>query len=302
LSSLPATLLACALLAAPEGHAQPEEGPWAAQTRRIVLEAQRVGSPPEVRISPGVSTVLLFDSSLARVELPSRARFERVGEARDMLILIPSSRVEDGERLALTVHFADGAVPTSADLLLVVHPSLSERQVEVYRHPRTADSLRAELAEKEDAVRRCQGDVARLQAAQAQPDGLVGLWAAGAMNWRGVAASEVTDTLVGRPRNALRVARAWAYRASSRVAVELHLDPGPVGEPWRAEGATLTGKAGATLRVLRVWQLAPGGPDEEERLMVEAEATDATSAGPYTLTVWSADGKRSVILSNLMFP
>ena len=49
-------------------------------------------SLPELCISPGLSTTLLFDRELAKdaVELEGRERFRRVEAAGSLLVLVPS--------------------------------------------------------------------------------------------------------------------------------------------------------------------------------------------------------------------
>ncbi|QSQ23080.1 DUF2381 family protein [Pyxidicoccus parkwayensis] len=295
-------LLTCVLLIVPDAAAQTEGDPWAPSTRRISLAPQRTGPPPQVRISPGVGTLILFDSPVARVELAGRERFARVRLDADTLTLLPLPGLDAGEELRLTVYFADGAVPTSADFLLVVNATLAERQVEVFRHPRSATALQAELEERGVEVRRLRDDVARLQAAQALPEGLAGLLATGLMDKNGVQARPLRAEVVLHSSSALTVRDAVTFRAARSIAFKAQFANVRAAEAWMAEGAALQAKDGTALRVLRVWQAAPIPPGEAGPLVVEAEATATLSSGPYTLTVWAAGHKRSVILGNIHFP
>jgi uncharacterized protein (TIGR02268 family) len=255
-----------------------------------------------VNISPGVGTLLLFDTPVARVELAGRERFARVRLDKDTLTLLPAERLEAEEELLLTIHFADGAAPTRTDFLLVVHATLAERQVEVVRRPRPAEALAAELEEKEAEVRRLRAEIARLQAAQAQPEGLTGLLATRHMHKNGVKARDLSKESVQHPRNVLTVWEIIAYRAEKNVAIRVGLANTRGVEAWKAEGAVLEAKQGTGLRVLRVWQSTPFPAGEEGHLVVEAEATDAMPPGPYTLTVWAEERKRAVIIGNILFP
>jgi hypothetical protein len=108
----------------------------------VELKADAESTLHEVCIRPGLSTNLIFDSTLARVELAGRERFRVVLPGENALTLVPSGALEDGERVPVTVHFLDGAAPTVARFVLAVHPSQAERQVEVTRRPRTLDSYR----------------------------------------------------------------------------------------------------------------------------------------------------------------
>ncbi|MFP2963574.1 DUF2381 family protein [Myxococcus sp. 1LA] len=283
----------------------PPAAPWAPAARRFTvgLQAPRSATPPpEVRVSPGMGTLLLFDTPVARAELEGEERFTRVRLAGDTLTLMPSASVEDSEALRLTVHFADGAAPASATFRLVPHPTLADRQVEVHRQARSAESLHAELLEKEEEVRRLREELARMEAARSLPDGLTGILAAKHMGRSGVRARWLDGQLIRHPRNALHVTYATTYRAATQVAVAVECEELRGGAPWEARGATLVPREGAALRVLRVWQAAPTTTGIPVRFIVEAEATDTMSPGPYTLTVWAEGDKRSVILGNVMFP
>ena len=302
LSPFGAVLLTCALLVVPQAAAQPEGDPWAPGTRRITLGPQRAGPPPTVRINPGVGTVLVFDTAVARVELQERERFGRVRLDKDTLTLLPASNLEV-EELKLTAHFEDGAVPTSADFLLVVHATLAERQVEVFRRPRSAANLQAALEEREAQVRHLEERVARLQATRSQPEGLTGLLVTGHMNEQeGVQVRAFARDFVLHRRSALRATEVVTYRAARSFALTVRLEGVGGTEAWQAVGAALEAKDGTALRVVRVWQAAPLQPGKVDKVVVEAEATNTTSPGPYTLTVWSTGGKRPVILGNILFP
>jgi hypothetical protein len=74
------------------------------------------------------------------------------------------------------------------------------------------------------------------------------------------------------------------------------------GLKWADLVGALEARDGTALRGLRAWQAAPLQPGKVGPLVVEAEATDDTSAGPYTLTVWATGGKRPLILGNIHFP
>ena len=301
-----AFLLIHALFIAQADSAPPAPAaPWAPVARRLTvnLQAFRTATPPpEVRISPGMGTLLLFDTPVARAELAGEERFTRVRLAGDTLTLMPSASVENDEELRLTVHFADGAAPASATFRLVPHPTLADRQVEIHRQARSADSLHAELLEKEEELRRLRGELARMEAARNLPDGLTGMLVTGQVGKSGVRVLWRTEQLVPHPRNALNVANVTTYRAATLVAVEVECEDPRKGASWEAQGATLVPREGAALRVLRVWQAEPTAAGLSSQLIVEAEATDTMSPGPYTLTIWAKGDKRSVILGNLMFP
>jgi uncharacterized protein (TIGR02268 family) len=141
---------------------------WEApEVRRIELMKLGVpGQVHEVRIGPGLPTLLIFDARLSRedVDLEERERFQRVALDEGVLTLLPSRAVLPGEAFTLTVHYADGAEPASARFrLVVVPPAEAEPQVEVFRHPLPASFFqRKEQEARADAATRGLGGVQRV--------------------------------------------------------------------------------------------------------------------------------------------
>ncbi len=271
--------------------------------RRIELRADAPGEGQVVRISQGRTTTLLFDMVLLRgwVELEGRELFRlvSVGEDGRVLTLLPAGELEPGRQLRLRVRFADSAVPTNAEFLLVVHPALAEQQVEVYRQPNSAESYRQEAREARTAAERCEAELARMRGARELPDGLTGMLEAGLMNGEGVTSKLIWP---GRgftrpPGEVLEVGSAMSYRARGRMALDFRVrNPGE--EPWRAAGAEWVGEGGARLRALRVRNVPePVSPGQEwQRVVVEAEWVEDSPRGPYTLRLWEESGARSVTL------
>ncbi len=257
---------------------------------------------PEVRVSPGVATVLLFDLPPGRIEVEGREHFRAVGVDGAVLTLVPAESLHDVEQVRLTAHFADGAAPSSAIFLLrVVPPALVERQVEVHRRPRTLESFQQELARMHAERQQCVQELERLRAEPERVDGLSGLLVAGHLNSDGVPVREVGRELIQLPRNPIAAKSAWTYRAANRVAVELRLS-NPKLQSWQAEGASLEDKAGVPLRVVRVWQEAPLLLNETKRIVVEAEVHPKQTLGTFTLSLWEAGGRRAITLGNVTFP
>lgn len=300
----PMLLLLLTLSSGPEASSQEEANVWETGARQVELSADTTGEPVEVRVSPGVGTLFVFDAPPSRVEVEARERFRAVGLEGVMLTLLPEASFLAVGQGRLTAHFSDGAAPSAATFLLrAVPPALAERQLEVHRLPRGLESYAREaraLREENAALRR---EVTRLQAAQAQPDGLLGLLVAeGPMKAEGVAAQDIPAMVVGRARGgSLDKWRVRAFRSTRQVALALWLQ-NRGAQPWLAEGAALRGKAGSALKVLRVWQPDPIAPGELGQVLVEAEKGPQVAQGPFTLTLWEADNRNPVILSNITFP
>nr|AHE14568.1 hypothetical protein asmbl_3 [uncultured bacterium] len=275
------------------------------------MTAEPSGVEPEVIISPGKSTTLTFDAALLRtaggvdtVELEKREAFALVDAGAATLRVIPSARLKPGERLRLKVQFQERAAPSGAVLTLVVHSARAEQVVEVYRNTRPVESYQQEAREARAQAAQCRADLERAQAECAGPGGLRGLLAAQQLGEEGVKAKDLTRTVTKVPENALSVRQVRSYRATGRVALELWLNAPDGAQPFTVDGAALTGKRGAELRVLPVWASGPitDKPDEPGLVAVEADATAAKAQGGYTLKLWEARTGRTVVVGNVTFP
>lgn len=301
----PSLLVTLVLLAGSTAAAQPRTSPWGTGGRRIELNADTADPVYEVAVGQGLATALIFHGATidpGGVMLKGRERV-RMSVAEDTLLLIPSERTEPGERLRLDVPFQGTAAPASITFVLVVHPAQAERQVDVFRQPRTAESLRAEVREKDAQLQQCREEVASMRSEAKQPGGLRGVLASRAVNERGLAAKRFTPAVVQRPGSAIDAFAVQTYRSASRVAVEVELTHPAGVAPWTVEGAVLTNEMGQELRVLPVWQSEPDTSDSRMlRVVVEAEASGEEARGNFTLKLWEAGGKRTVTLGNLTFP
>jgi uncharacterized protein (TIGR02268 family) len=268
--------------------------------RRLELHAEAPAQAPRVRVSPGRTTVLTFDTPVRRVEVAERWGPRLSADSR-VLNLKPTSAVQPGEEVTLTVHFADGAAPEKVSFLLGVHPGGPE-EVEVYRHPRPLESFRQEAGEQRARAEQCEGERAREQAERGGPGGLTQVVATGLVREESLTFEDISTALSERPDNALELARAFSYRTKKRLLLKVQLS-NPGAEAWTTAGASLTAKGGGTLKVLSVWQRAsivPGAPEPPE-VYVEVELTPETR-GPHTLRLWAEGGTRAVILTGVPLP
>ncbi|WP_257449657.1 DUF2381 family protein [Archangium lipolyticum] len=307
---LPPTVpLLLALLATTPALAEPPSEVWdTVAARHLELTAESPGQAHEVRISPGLTTNLVFNAPLLRggVVLEARERFRvvTVDEATGFVALLPSGTLSPGQQLRLEVRFADGAVPASVTFRLMVHPTRAEPQVNVYRQPRSAESFQLEARQEHERAERCEARLAQTQTEQKSPGGLIGLIDSGlVVGGEGVMALDISDTTRQPPGETLKNSKAFSYRAEGRVAVALEVD-NTSAQPWAvdAEGVALVGRGGVRLRVLRVWQPEPLPPGGMRRVVVEAEATEEQARGTFLLKLGEAGGPRTVTLRDVTFP
>jgi uncharacterized protein (TIGR02268 family) len=257
---------------------------------------------PEVPIQPGRLTTFLLGAplKLAGVELEEREGFSRVGSLEDALLLMPSSALVVGRRLKLRLRFVEGTVPASADFVLVVSTE-AEPQVEVNLQPGMPYSTWQEAEAERIKLRQVR---AELEREREKPDGLTGLLAEGRMAEDGVTARRLLwqQDFTQRPGQPLSVPWVIGYRARGVVALALTVDNFS-SRPWTAAGASLVGEEGVRLKVVRVWPTAPlAAGARDQRVVVEAEVTEAQARGRFTLSLWQEGEPASVSLEGITFP
>ena len=303
-------LLALTVLMGTVVSAEVPPASWNAGVRLLELPAEPTGNEPEVHISPGVSTMLAFDTELLRdtegkdtVGLEKRESFILVDAGQTTLRLVPSDMLKSGERLRLVVRFKDGAAPAGAAFTLVVHPIRAERLLEVYRAMRTAASYQREAKEAKTEVWRCHEELEHERAERGGPGGIAGLIAAGQMDKQGVMVRVLTEAVTKSPGNALVTLEVYSYRGASRIAVDLVMENPQGAQPWTTAGALVTSRTGMELKVLPAWQRGPIEADgKRQHIVVEASATTQEAQGPFTLKLWEAGTGRTVTLSGISFP
>ncbi|WP_338873610.1 DUF2381 family protein [Myxococcus stipitatus] len=286
-------------------RAEPTSSNMGLGIRRIELASDAVQSIAEVSVSPGLSTVLIFDSEVNRegIELEGRERFIVMDAGQTTLRLVPSERIQGGDRLRLTVRFQDGAAPATAVFTLVAHPARPEALVEVYRRKRRIETYQEESRQARAEAQQCREEIERLRAVQSAPGGLTGLISTAVLDRRGIDFRDLSRFVTQAPGVSPVARLVYAYRTAQRVAVSVQFDAAGAPQPWTAEGATLRGKANDELKVLQVWQSGPVAPDARgQQVVVEAEAASESLQGSFTLKLWEANGPRTVTLGNVTFP
>jgi uncharacterized protein (TIGR02268 family) len=141
----------------------------------VVLTAESTKQTPGVCVTPDEPTTFVFGALLppGAVVLSDNGSIS-FAQVDNFVTVYPKRSLLAGERVKLTVRFADGAAPESASFWLVGHSALGARRVEVFRHSRPADELKREAAEARAEAHQCQEDKARLLAERTEPGGLMG--------------------------------------------------------------------------------------------------------------------------------
>jgi uncharacterized protein (TIGR02268 family) len=266
----------------------------------------------EVCISPEQPITFRFDSPLVpgSLELQERERFEDVAPGMRSFTLHPPADLQTGERFKVVVRFADGAAPTSATFMLVGHPALGTRQVDVFRLKRTVEEYQRETQEERKKSQQLGQELERMRLEKG-PGGITGLIASGlmALEDQSVKAEDITRGVTLPASNALRADKAISYRSTTRaenvvrVAVAVMLvNLGT--QPWTLKDAALVGKGQEPKPVKVSWQPSPilPGVKELEVVVVEWELTAREVRGPFTLKLWDESGMRLVTIGNVTFP
>ncbi|WP_395838200.1 DUF2381 family protein [Archangium violaceum] len=298
----PGALLTLALIAGTTQAAElPPVGRCAA-TSRVDMAADSTAQAFDVCVSPDETTTFVFDSSLAAgaVEFQPEGRLADWAQGKEGLSLhvIPKGDFLPGERVRVTVRFADGAAPASATFWLVGHAASGTRRVEVFREPRPAGALKREAAEARAEARQCQEDKARLLAERKEPSGLMG--AAWLERGGALQSKRIWVDLKQHPANALRTEDARSYSHPGGIAARLELK-NPGAEPWTVAGAVLKDSTGVEVE-LSAWQESAIASGALGHVVVGTERELGQLGCPCTLKLWEAQGPRTVTLGNVTFP
>ncbi|MFB1481956.1 DUF2381 family protein [Corallococcus sp. RDP092CA] len=294
---LPLLLWSSLVLAASPGAKDAVEG-----TVRMEVGAEDTVTRP-VRIGAGVSTTLLFDTDIQQdqVSLESRARFARVSTGSSVLVLVPTHDLQPGEAVKLTVPFKDASstFPPRLSLTLVVDPGAVDRQVEVYRRARSAESYRQEAQQLRVELERLRRErVPPVDGARAQT-GFGGLLMM-TSEFPGLSVQRALERFNCRRPCSLLVVKASSYTSGARRAVKLSLKAADK-KPWTIGRAVLVDRKGKEWPSLPPTQSGPITTESQATVVLEFEVNSPELVG-YQLNVSDVDGTRTVQWSGIHFP
>ncbi len=242
----------------------------------------------------GTTTYLRFDAPIERASLEVEGRKERfhlVDVGEHFIVLEPSLAPGPGERLGLKVRYRGGSSPAQATFSLVSHDTEVDGEVKVARHPRTPESLEAELAEKD----------AKLAALQARcgESGPSGLVFSGRLTADGVQARSFE--VPSGTQHGLKVVEGDGYRAGFWALAVVRVRNLPGQPPWVPVQARLTRADGTPVKVLHVdmdkEQLTPR---EEGVVAVETEAPFWKAGESFSLELVDTSGTRRILIPTVL--
>lgn len=277
-------------------------------TSRFELAADSTDVASDVCVSADEPTTFFFDSRVAvgAVEFEPGGRLADWSQGHEGLTInvVPRDGFLAGERIRMTVRFADATLPTSASFWLVGHADRGTRRVEAYRQPRPADTYKREATDAQADLLQCRDEKAQLLSERNEPGGLMG---AVALNLGGSIATKDVWQPKQRPASALRFVSGTAYsytRAEGSQAISLAvwlrlLNPGD--GPWTTGGASLLDSTGEQVG-LAAFQSAPIVAGTEGNVVLGTEREPGKLACPCTVKLWDSPGTRVVTLGNIIFP
>jgi uncharacterized protein (TIGR02268 family) len=267
-------LLTCATLA---GAQQPP----VARVRReqqLVLARVPAGGELELRVAPGITTVVRFDAEVSHIEVKREGLGHLVwwDVAGQSLLMEPRRELASVGPLPLEVVLAQGPSRTRLVFQLVSHPGEVDTRVDVELRPRSA---RSEDEPVHEAPRREGGPFSRLVFS-----GVMGqLGVTGGMFQGRVAGSGVTAE------------RAWDYRAERGRAITFLVHNPEGGRPWVASEVVHLSRAGEVSEGGGRWMVGMEGPIAPGATGLLVVETVGEGAGaPVLLEVREEGGGRSV--------
>ncbi|WP_186001808.1 DUF2381 family protein [Corallococcus sp. Z5C101001] len=284
--ALPVLLWSTCVLAAPLDVGGKGEG-----ILRMEVGPEHPGVRP-IRIGAGVSTTLLFDSDIVpdQVSLEGRAQFSRVSMGSAVVVLIPSDDLRQGEVLKLSIPFKDTTLPPRVVLTLQVQADAVDRQVEVYRRARSAESYRQEVGQLRAELERLRLERKQPPAAAPGVDGFRGLLA-GSTAFPGLTVRRELGAMRCVAPCPLRIDVGALFVSGQRRALRLSLRSADK-EPWRVGRAVLVDAQGHEWESLTPVQSALLTVRSAASVIVEFEMPADISVGPYSLRLWDTAGKR----------
>ncbi|WP_158616743.1 DUF2381 family protein [Corallococcus sp. CA054B] len=268
--------------------------------RRVTLSRSTADTPVELHVAPDYLTTLEFDAPVERagVKLGDRGGHFALFEVGTRLVTLkPARDLPPGERVMLTVPFADDRVPAAAVFALVLRPSEVDMHVQVVRLPRTAEAVQAELDEVRAA---CASTEAELEALRARStvNGPAGMILAGLLDSSGI--EIIQTTLDAKGGDGLSVQVVTCYQGPGWAVLSLEVE-NTGSAPWTPAKARLVLANGGRARVLPVrMKEARIEPGATARVVMELEKSGSPPKA-IQLELRDSAGTRRILIPSLMF-
>ncbi len=245
--------------------------------RSTTVASPQEGPAPQVHALLGVTTVILFDAEIDQTSVQvDRTRIKLVDVGPRSILFVPLLEIGPGERLGLTVRYADGATPAQAHFAIVSRAPTVDTVLSVLRNPQSLAACQAELAQVREG---CAGTAApvwhlvdRLQGREVK---VQRLW-------------NMAPTISG-----FELLRGHAYEFKAAMLMVLQMRSSPGQPPWLPRHAALTCES--TRAPLKITQLSVRGgsakADGVIEVAAETELPPPTMGLMFTLELRGTDGQ-----------
>lgn len=265
---------------------------------RVDLSMRTSVQTPDICISPGRLTGFVFDRP-ASADLQEELRFGEVLRGRTGISFVPPPGLLPGERLRLTVHFAQDPPEQAATFMLVASPARATHQVDVFHDARSRESLWREIEEERMKNQQLRAENQSLRGQLTTSSALGQVVRSGDLTKDGIQARPFRSTLPLSEQGQITLVEGISFRTAKRVAVYLVLNNlGPTS--WTVTAARVTDAQGRLLKDFdfsQVW--TPHGKSGE--ILIETASTENGFASELTLTLIGADAQ-SITIPHIQLP
>ncbi|WP_224370464.1 DUF2381 family protein [Hyalangium versicolor] len=304
MSLLSSARLILALHASPAQADTPSYVECESASSRIDLLPKATAAPPKACISADIATAFTFNADVNRglVAIQGRERFESFVVADRMIVLRPKSDLTPGERFLLSVPFLDGAAPGSATFLLIAHPALATRQIDVFRHARTVKAYQQEVQEVRAENAQLRNRVEQLESQVLTRGGLADLLANNFIDPEGLKTA-LLNNLTGIRGDALYVRNCLSLYAIAGARAALKLTVAQSGaQEWSIKEIFLADEHGGVFKPITWLGTGPIPPGNAPYpVILEWQLDRSEIKRPFALIVVGNDG-RTVRVSKVLFP
>lgn len=271
---------------------------------RVDLPLEAIMASPKACISADIATVFSFNADVNRdlVAIQGRERFESFVVTGRMIVLKPKSDLAPEERFLLSVSFADGAAPESATFLLIAHPTLATRQIDVFRHARPLKAYQQEVQEVRAENAQLRSRVQQLENQALTRGGLADILANGFVDINGIKTARL-ESLEGRHSDALYVAECLSLYAiaGGRAALKLIVSQ-PGSLEWSIKEIFLADDHGGVFKPITWLGTDPIPPGNAPYpVILEWQLNSSEIKRPFALLMVGDDG-RTIRVSKVVFP
>jgi len=246
--------------------------------QQLVLSQVPAGGGPELRVAPGIPTVVGFDAQVAHAEVTRKGPGRLVSaEVVGRSVSIKSrEELASGERVPLEVLLVQGPTRHRLVFQLVSRPGEVDTRVDVELSP---SSTTSELEPVVAFPQREDGPFSRMVFS-------------GVMSWSGVTGSMFPGKTIG---TGVLATRPWEYRAEHGRAITFLVHNPEGARPWFASEVVCLSPTGEVLESGVRWRVSMAAPIEPGSSgQVVVESADEGAGAPVRLEVREVGGNRVV--------